>query len=243
MNFLKIIPLIGASWGILFIFFLIANNRIMVKNRKAKAILILIVLFNTHYLIDSYLYQNISTDFIWSGFSYFYYHLLGYWVLLFTTLLLKLKKIPRVVTIVVIVLTVLRVSLIIYFYQEVQSLDEMVSNIGYIYLDYYLVLLVNIIPLVRLYFKLKNLNFAIQLKEKNKHEFIWIKYLVLCFIIFISTLFLYSLFALSKGREWFMQNDYEAVFITLLFFAFAFISIRIPVLPYTEILKILNNLR
>ncbi|WP_297087378.1 helix-turn-helix domain-containing protein [uncultured Draconibacterium sp.] len=229
MDIMQIIPLIGASWGVLFIFFLVASNRIMTNNRKAKFILILILLFNTHYLVDAFLNYNQSADLYWVGFSYFYFHLLGYWVLLFTSLLLKLKKVPHIITYGALAITVIRAGLIWYFYYEIKSVDEMMENIVYIIFDYYLVLLLNIIPMVRLYQKIKNLNFAVKLDEKKQNEFLWIKYLIIGLIVFLALTFAYSIFALSMGKEWLLVNDYESLFMTILLFVFAYFSIKFPV--------------
>jgi len=229
MTILNIIPLIGASWGILFTFFLIANKRVHANNPKAKRVLIIILFLITHNLVDAYFNYHGYENSAWSGLSYLHYHLIGYLILLYTTYLLKLEKVSRLFTYSMIAYSALRIIAIIFIFAENDTLATTMENGDFLFLDFFLALFINIVPLVRLYFKVKNIRFAVELNSKTKLEFIWLKYLIITSIIVYLAILQSSIISMFNEKEWFLFMKIESLITSFFFFGFAFLAIRFPV--------------
>jgi AraC-like DNA-binding protein len=229
MPLFKIIPIIGISWGVLFLFFLIASKNVHTNNMKARIILIAILLLNIHLLVDSYLTLNDLSETILSVLSYLNTHLVGFLVLLYTNSLLKIKNISKKVILLMVVYTLARYAFVILLSQKVNTIEGLIQNIKLIYIDYSITYLANIIPLIWLYLQLQPMKFAVRVKEYEKKEFLWIKYLVLSFIITYLVVGIIGIFELLIDEEAFLLSRFDSLIITLLFFIFSFLSIRVPV--------------
>ncbi|TKG89227.1 AraC family transcriptional regulator [Puteibacter caeruleilacunae] len=229
MNLLNIIPIIGASWGILFSLFIVTNKNIHANNRKAKSILVLIILLLTHNLIDSYYsYNNFETMF-WSGYSYLHYHLVGYLILLYTSSLLKLTKVLKGFHFFIIMVTIVRFVALSMLIDGEDSFKQLATTSDILILDYLIALFSNIIPLIRLYFKLRKMKFAVKLVGKSKTEFIWLRNIIGLSILIYLAIFQSNIVSVFWEKEWFFFMKIESLITSFFFFGFAVLAIRFPV--------------
>ena len=229
MNILNIIPIIGASWGILFTLFLTANKTIQANNRKAKRILILINVLIIHNLIDAYFNFNGYENSDWFSISYLHFHLIGFLILLYTKTLLKLGKIPKILTYGVVMITFARIFILVTDIDYYDTLEETFIHNEILVIDYFLALFMNIIPLVWVFFKLRDLKFAIQLSANNKLEFSWIRNLVGIMIIVYLAILQSSIISLFSEKDLLLYMKIDSLLTSFFFFGFAYLTIRFPI--------------
>ncbi len=229
MPILNSIPLVGIILGLFLLFIAISGRNGYIRNKTSRFILLLIILFNTYYQLDSYLFFNGYDQLSWLGISYTYYHLLGALVYLFTCSLFNLNSKLRFWLVVLSAYTIIRILFLINMPDDIEILDEDSLNALLLMIDYLISIVVNIIFLFLAFFKLRKMKFAVQLTQIETIHYKWMYRLIIISIIMFIAIIQSDLISYYNDIPLILQFKIDASITSIFLFALAFFAIKFPV--------------
>ena len=225
MTALNYIPLIGAILAFLLGILIVSNRN---QNKRARFVLALIVLFNVHSLLESYLfYNNLSWPGL--GLSYLHYHLIGVLFLLYTHFLFRIDIQVRNWILGIVTITLLRIVFLSTINEDVlESATTFTADVIILSVDNILSILLNIWLLVLSFLKIRKIHFAVKLTAGEQVNYQWVKSL-LAISIGLYLLILVSNMISLFDEEWLIYFKIESVINSIFSVALVYSSMRFPV--------------
>lgn len=219
----------GILLGVFLLFLMIPNRKAYIKSKTSRIILILIIFFNTHYQLDSYLnFQGIDMA-NWEGISYLYYHLYGFLIFLFTLNLFNTGTKFKGFVYGMVLFTLIRTLFLFYIFEngftdeEIEKFDTLISA------DALLSVIMNIVFLLWAFFKLKKIKFAVKLSKVDSINYQWLYRLIIVSIIIYAVILQSYFFILKDDRNLLLYLKLESLILSVFFFAMAYFAIRFPI--------------
>lgn len=234
MLLLNNIPLVGTFFGVFVLLILLTNKSAFAQQKKARNILLAIVILNTYYQLDSFLFFNGFETEIWIGFSYTYYHLQGFLVYLFTRALFKptIKLKPWIWL--GVIYTLIRFLFIIQPFETGTKINEELAYTIWLP-DYYLSLALNAGFLIMAFLLLRKTKDRVDLSSNQKLYFIWWRALLLVSIISSAAIIQSEIISNFTPISFSTQFKVESIISSTFIFAIAFLNIKFPVLSTLQL--------
>ena len=231
MEILNSLPLIGCVLGVAFAGLIFFNKEMFKQNRRARIALGVVLLLGAHNLFDSYLLYNGYYYLKIYSFSYLHFHLIGFILLYYTNTIWGHLKIKRVWFILLAGYTLFRFLVFfpvergyeLSFPREIEWTDLVV------FIDYYLSLSWNIIPLVNILIKSRRIGFSVELTPRQLLEYKWMKGLLLLTLLVHIAIFANGIVGIILNIDLIFALKIETLILSFVFFGFVFIALRFPV--------------
>lgn len=213
--------------GILLLFLILPNRKGYIQNKLSKSLLIIIIFFNTHSQLDSFLYNNKYFNMEWYDISYLYYHLYGFLIFLFTQHMFKSEKKYRPITLIMIIYTIARIILYIVTYDVVDMSDIEDGYMPYV-IDIGFALFINTLFLTLAYIKIKKVKFAVELSNIDKVNYIWLKRLIVISIVIYIAIIQNDIILAYRWDNLVLHTKIESTIQGTFFIAMSYFAIRFP---------------
>ncbi|WP_462251827.1 helix-turn-helix domain-containing protein [Ekhidna sp.] len=225
MIILNYIPLIGAILAFLLGVIISVNKN---QSAKARLLLTLIVAFNAHSLLESYLFYN---DLSWPGLglSYLHYHLIGPLFLLYADALFRFDiRLKSWVTLIVI-FTALRLIMLSFVDENIlETATSYTIDVILLSIDNILSLVLNIWFLSFALIKIRKVHFAVKLSSTEELKYRWMKSLIGITIGLYGLIFFLNVISMLD-EDWLIYFKIESVINTIFTLALVYSSIRFPI--------------
>lgn len=201
------------------------------NNKKAWITLVFIVVLAVHNQVDAWLYYNGFGANDWVGTSFLHYHLIGGLFLLFTYWLVGIPVNLRFWAVLLGVYTIARIVVILP--TDAVAYENYSENISWtdvgLLLDNLISNGLNIATLLLAHLRVKKLHFSVQLDNKQRLNYLWLKNLLLLLVVIYGAVVINTFFSLIYPDSWLTFWKLESVILGLFFFALAYFAIRFPV--------------
>ncbi len=226
MTLLNSIPLVGTLVAcVIGVLILLSKN----QSKAARVTLSVIVFLNAHNLFESYLYYN---DLNWPtlGLSYVHYHLTGPLFLLYTFLIFKWPIKQRYWFWIMGLYTLLRFGLLIQLDEDIlDRQDDFPVQMMGLLTDYFISILINLIPLVIAFVRIQRIKFVVKLDAREQLNFNWLKSLLVLLIGTYLAILAGGIISLFDGEQWKFYEKIESMLTSIFPLFVAFSAIRFPV--------------
>lgn len=238
MNVLSVFPVLSVIFGFALIIFVLFNKFGLGKNKKIRHVLASLLFIYALTAADYALSITKQIPATYSGITYFFYHFTGllfyYFIILYTKSALQIKKwVPIVMG-----YTLLRILVFLPFDHN-QNLQDFVagletSNYGIlVFVENILVSAINIALMFLAYKKLKKAPLQIDLNERQKNLYAWIKILIIAIILLQIFVFITTILGSLDIGDFNFYLKFETLFYSIFFFIFAFSIMHFPVFAYS----------
>ena len=228
MDLLNQIPIVGCFLGIFLLFLLFSSKKGQFKNRKAKYCLASILLINTHLQFDSYLFFNGYENSSFFGLSFYFYHLSGALLYLYTLFLFK-SEIKRTWILLFLIYSVFHIVITTYelLIDEIKAPYNVMDILSG--LNYYVNIILNFSLVLLAYLRVKKIKFSVDLSSEERINYNWIKNLLfISVILFLATL-QSNIMLLFEASEWLKYVKFETLIQSFFFLAVVYSAIRFPI--------------
>ncbi|WP_064966947.1 helix-turn-helix domain-containing protein [Tenacibaculum ovolyticum] len=244
MNVLDITPLLSQIIGFLLLIFILLKKSGLGKNKKIRIVLAMIVLIYTFTAFDYYIIINNKGNTSYFGISYLFTHLLGfllyYFVVLFTSTTVNLKK----GILIVVGYTIFRWAFFfpLFEYNSLQEFMEFVSKSNYnewLELEYITTSFINILLFTLAFLRLYKSPFIVDLNESEVFKYKWIKLVLIAFVLLQLGTFISEIvgsFRINNPKvfeSYVAYMKFETLLISIFFFVFTFSIMHFPVFAFT----------
>jgi AraC-like DNA-binding protein len=246
MNVLSVFPVLSMIFGLVLIVFILFNKFGLGKKKRIRYVLSSLLFIYVITALDYHLSITNRIPAIYSGITYFFYHLTGllfyYFIALYTKSEVNTKKWIAIVF----GYTLIRILIFLPFDHN-QNLQDFVaaletSNYGILVLvEYILVSSVNIAFVFLAYKKLKQAPLIIDLNESQEIHYKCIKIIIIAIVLMQIVVFATTILSSFDISDFNFYLKLETLIYSIFFFIFAFAIMHFPIFAYSGNFDDLSN--